>query len=62
MTKPADGRLDPWKDMTFKVEEGFHRDYKSTAARFGISMKDLSEYTLDLAKSRGFPGTEQKKS
>lgn len=31
------------RDLNFKVDESFHREFKSTAANTGLSMKELFE-------------------
>lgn len=38
LTKPNAEKL---KDLSFKVDEAFHREMKAAAANWGMSMKDL---------------------
>jgi hypothetical protein len=47
--KPSDDRL---KDLNFKVKEGFHVEFKTTASIRRMSMKELLEACFEAWKDK----------
>lgn len=54
MPKTPKKGSEPLKDMTFKVEESFHREYKGTAVVLGMSMKELLKRSFESFRRNGF--------